>query len=225
MKFISRTLLLLFIVTNTVSTAFAIDTNIKSNSDLLTLKHQWAKANYQLVDDEQEQAFEQLLAKIGSVVNKHPKQAENWIWLGIIQSSYAGAKGGLGALSLAKEAKSSLEKALEVNEQALSGSAYTSLGALYHKVPGWPIGFGDDDKAKELLKKAVTMNPSGIDANYFYGEYLFNEKKYSKAKDFLLKAQQAPARENRPLADNFRQKEITALIVKVNKKLNKKKKV
>ncbi len=50
-------------------------------------------------------------------------------------STYAGAKGGLGALSLAKKSRAVLESALMIDDQALQGSAYTSLGALYAKVP------------------------------------------------------------------------------------------
>ena len=58
---------------------------------------------------------------------------------------------------------------------ALDGSAYTSLGTLYYKVPGFPIGFGDHKKARQLLEAALKVNPDGIDSNYFYGEYLFDE--------------------------------------------------
>ncbi|MDA1382172.1 hypothetical protein PCI56_27515 [Plesiomonas shigelloides subsp. oncorhynchi] len=54
---------------------------------------------------------------------------------------------------MVKEAKASLEKALKQNPNALDGSAYTSLGSLYYKVPGWPVGFGDDEQAERLLKK------------------------------------------------------------------------
>jgi Tfp pilus assembly protein PilF len=53
-------------------------------------------------------------------------------------------------------------------------------GALYYQVPGWPIGFGDKDKANELLKKALALNPDGIDPNYFYGDFLLKEKKRLK---------------------------------------------
>ena len=35
----------------------------------------------------------------------------------------------------------------------------SSLGVLYYKVPGWPIGFGDKDKARDLLQKALAVNP------------------------------------------------------------------
>jgi len=193
------------------------------DEELLSVQQQWAIVNYQLKDDEKEQAFTDLLARTESWVNANNTHAEAWIWQGIIQSSYAGVAGGLGALSYAKSAKASLEKALSINESALDGSAYTSLGVLYHKVPGWPIGFGDDDLAKDNLEKALVLNPTGIDPNYFYGEFMFNEKHYQVAQDHLLLAQQAPARLNRTFADQERQKEISTLLAKVNKKLAKKK--
>jgi hypothetical protein len=34
-------------------------------------------------------------------------------------------------------------------------------------VPGWPIAYGDTNKADALLKKALVINPNTIDANYF----------------------------------------------------------
>jgi hypothetical protein len=97
-------------------------------------------------------------------------------------SSYAGAKGGLGALSLAKASKVSLERALTLDDQALQASAYNSLGALYHKVSGWPLAFGSDKKARSYLFSAIKINPTGIDPNHFYGEYLF-DKKINKLKN------------------------------------------
>ncbi|MGQ8364569.1 tetratricopeptide repeat protein [Glaciecola sp. 1036] len=196
---------------------------VSFDDELLTIQHQWAKVNYTLQDDAQEQAFEKLLAQASSFVANYPNKSEPLIWQGIIQSSYAGAKGGLGALSLAKAARDSLEKALKLDEKALDGSAYTSLGTLYHKVPGWPLGFGDDDEAKEMLEKAIALNPDGIDPNYFYGEYLFDEKQYDKALKHLTNALAAPDRATRPLADKYRREEIQQLLVKVNQKLNKSK--
>jgi len=113
--------------------------------------------------------------------------------------------------------KADFEKALSINPEALKGSAYTSLGTLYAKVPGWPLGFGDDDKAKEMLQKAVAINPTGIDANYFYASYLADEGETAEAEKYLLKAQQAPARPERPVADKGRQKEIAELLAKLKK--------
>jgi tetratricopeptide (TPR) repeat protein len=100
------------------------------------------------------------------------------------------------------------------------GSAYTSLGVLYYKVPGWPLSFGNNKKALNDLKKGLELNPDGIDSNYFYAEYLYEEEDdYQKAKTYLLKAQNAPARATRPLADQGRQKEINQLMQKIENKL------
>jgi tetratricopeptide (TPR) repeat protein len=134
------------------------------------------------------------------------------IWEGIIVSSEAGARGGLGALSLAKQARKLLEESLKLDEGAMNGSAYTSLGTLYAKVPRWPIGFGDKDRAEKLFRKALEINPEGIDANFFYGEYLVERHRVAEGRSHLERALAAPPRPGRELADAGRRREIQALL-------------
>ena len=189
------------------------------NADIVTLQQGWAEVNYQLQEKAQLSAFEKLIDEADLLTQQNPQSAPAWIWSGIIKSTYAGAKGGLGALEFAKAAKADLEQAMKLDAEAMRGSAYTSLGVLYFNVPGWPIGFGDDEKAEELLLKALAINPDGIDSNYFYGDFLLNEKRYQDAEKYLLKAQNAPKRPDRPLADAGRQKEIALSLSKVQKKL------
>ena len=188
-------------------------------TDIKPLQQRWAEINYQLDEDKREHAFAQLLQQADQVVSNNTDKAEAYIWRGIITSSYAGAKGGLGALDLTKKSKADLEQALNLKPDALQGSAYTSLGVLYYKVPGWPIGFGSDKKARQLLSKALEINPQGIDPNYFYAEFLTEERDYQSAMRYLEVAKQAPAREDRPLADLGRKQEIAALEQKLKKKL------
>ncbi|MCF6436881.1 tetratricopeptide repeat protein [Pseudoalteromonas sp. MMG022] len=189
------------------------------NHQLAMVQKSWASVNYELQDDAQEKAFEALLKDCQALVAEYPKKAQSHIWYGIVQSSYAGVKGGLGALGLAKAAKSELEAAIAIDESALGGSALTSLGTLYSKVPGWPIGFGSDKKAEKLFHRALKINPSGLDINYFYAEFLYHEKNYKKALKHLQLAKQASAREGREKADFYRQQEVDMLIAKVEKKL------
>ncbi len=191
-----------------------------SNSLVSQLQHDWAVANYQLTGDEQEKAFEALIARADEAAASQPRSADVLIWNGIIKSSYAGAKGGMGALSLAKAARKSLEAAMKVDDLALDGSAYASLGTLYFKVPGWPVGFGSDKKAVQLLTKALEINPDGIDSNYFYADYLLHKKEYEQAERYLLKAQQAKPRPDRPVADEGRQQEILAALSLTRDKLH-----
>ncbi|WP_333796554.1 hypothetical protein [Rheinheimera sp.] len=188
-------------------------------SDIAPLQQRWADINYQLDEDKREQAFTELVGTADQVVAANADKAEAYIWRGIIKSSLAGAKGGLGALGVAEESKVDFEKALALDANALQGSAYTSLGVLYFKVPGWPIGFGSDKKAAELLTKALTINPQGIDPNYFYAELLADKRDYSTAMRYLEQAKQAPKRPGRESADAGRQQEIAMLMAKVAKKL------
>ena len=157
--------------------------------------------------------------KRGQRRRRRAAAAELRIWHGIVLSTWAGAKGGLGALDLVKQAKAELEQAIKLDAKALDGSAYTSLGSLYYQVPGWPIGFGDDEKAEAMLKKALTLNPNGIDPNYFYGDFLLRKKRYSEAKTVLEKALAAADRPGRALADGGRRAETRELLKAVQEKL------
>jgi tetratricopeptide (TPR) repeat protein len=190
------------------------------DAELLAIQQAWAKANYETPAGEaRAQAFQSLEKRAEGFAKQHPGRAEALIWEGIVESSYAGAKGGLGALGLAKEARASLEAALKLDPGALDGSAYTSLGTLYAKVPGFPVGFGDEDKARKLLTRALEINPNGIDPNYFYAEFLFGQGEYDLALRHLERAAKAPPRPGRELADRGRQAEIAALTAKVKAKL------
>lgn len=174
------------------------------------LQHQWAIVKYQTAENERERAFEQLAKQAGDAEQQYPGNAEVIVWEAIILSTYAGEKGGLGALGLVKQAKQLLERAEALQPEVLDGSVYTSLGSLYYQVPGWPIGFGDDDKAEQYLKKALALNPDGIDANYFYGDFLLEQGHYRKATEHLKKALSAPTRPGREVADAGRRVEISA---------------
>ena len=181
------------------------------------LQHDWEVARYQMPSAEREKRFEVLTAKARKVSESFPGRAEPLVWEGIIVSTYAGEKGGLGALGLAKQAKALYESAIQIDGNALDGSAYNSLGVLYYKVPGWPIGFGDKAKAKELLQKALAINPKGIDPNFFYAEYLLETKRPEEAVTYLERALQAPARPGRQIADTGRREEVRQLLDKARK--------
>ncbi len=187
-------------------------------ADVAALQAGWDQAMYLTDDSHREQALEHLAEQARVAAAAHPDDAALLIWEGIILSSYAGEKGGLGALGLVKEARASLEKAIAEDPNALDGSAYTTLGSLYYKVPGWPLGFGSDKKARQNLEAGLRIDPHGIDSNYFMGEFLFEQGDYEGARRHLVAALHAPARQGRAAADEGRRREARALLERADRK-------
>ncbi len=219
---LSFTLLSITTISSSLVFADGITTSKNQNPQQVVnqLMKQWAIINYQTDKKQQEKAFKTLVEQAHEYSEKLENSAEIKIWNGIILSTYAGAKGGLGALKYVKKAKKSLETALKLNPSALNGSAYTSLGSLYYQVPGWPIGFGSDKKAEMFLQQALSINPDGIDPNYFYADFLFEDGKYAKALQHANNALKAADRLNRPIADKGRREELAKLVSKIEKKMS-----
>ena len=176
------------------------------------IQHEWARLYY--LDEFLNQNYKELQAlarKANRVSGEHPESAEALVWDAIVLSTLAEKKGGIGALSLVKEAKLKLERAEQIDPDVLGGSIYASLGTLYSKVPGWPIGFGNDRKAEQYFKKALAINPDGLDINYFYAEFLIDQGEDELAADYLNKALNAPVLEDRPVADRGRREQAMKL--------------
>ena len=179
------------------------------------LQRDWEVIRYQTPPGEREKRLEALAAQAHKVSEGFPGRAEPLVWEGIVVSTLAGEKGGLGALGLAKQAKAVYEQAIQIDGNVLDGSAYNSLGVLYYKVPGWPLGFGDKTKARELLQKALALNPTGIDPNFFYAEYLVETRRADDAVPYLQRVLEAPPRPGRQIADSGRREEARALLAKI----------
>jgi len=188
-------------------------------SDIARLQTRWAEVKYQVPEAQREKAFAELAAEAKTLREAHAKEAPYLVWEGIIRATYAGAKGGLGALGEAKKARALFEQSISLDPTALSGSAYTSLGSLYYQVPGWPVGFGDDDKADEMLRKGLALDPDGIDANFFWGDYLLDQDRYEEAITAFERARTAPPRPGRESADAGRRTEIDAKIAETRSRM------
>ena len=186
--------------------------------DVKMMQTEWAKIKYETEESKQQSQYDALLINCNQLLENNPQQAEVLIWHAIIEASYAGSLSAINptALGYVKNAKKHLEESIEINPEALDGSAYTSLGSLYYQVPGWPLGFGDDDKAEDFLKKGLAVNPNGIDPNYFYADFLIQNNRKDEAKKYLNTAKKAKSRPGREVADRGRREEVMALIQKIN---------
>ncbi|MGB5098171.1 MAG: hypothetical protein WBN82_09720 [Porticoccaceae bacterium] len=210
-----RSLILLVTLSLMMLTAQAMaEPSLKAS--LSDLQQRWAVANYEMRGLPRVAALEALAQSAVRLTALNPNRPEVWIWSGIIQATLARAATGINSLNAATAARIDLERALDLNPTAMDGAAYTQLGALYHKTPGWPLGFGDQKKARELLLKGLQMNPDGIDSNYCYGEFLLDQGQRRQAREYLLRAQKAPPRPGQALADAGRRRDIAKLLAKIH---------
>ncbi len=198
------------------NSAFAETTPL--NASIVKLQHDWAKANYQTPEKDRETALEKLSEEAHQVTAANPGRPEPLIWEGIITSTLAKYQGIFSAGGTAKAARDLLLAAEKIDPNAMDGSALTSLGSLYYKVPR--IGsFGDHGKAREYLERALKVDPNGIDQNYFYADFLLERGEYAKALEYFKKALNAPARPGREDADAGRKADIQEGIGHAEKKL------
>ena len=184
------------------------------------LARAWAHVNYEIKDPKDEAAAARdLAARAETLGRKSPGRAEPLAWQGLALLCEADARHNFSSLQLVGRARSLLEQAARIDPNAIgAGVIYANLGSLFAELPGFPVSFGDARKARLYLDKAMTANPTGLDANYFYGDYLYRQGDPSRAIQALEKALQAPARPGRPLADSGRKWEATQLLDKIRRK-------
>jgi len=185
------------------------------SDEVKALNDGWAHITYEVKGSStQTKALDRLAKEAETLVARYPGKAEPLLWQGIIVSEQANRANIFHKLSLAKEARNIIAKAYSIDPKAANGGAAMSLGVLYYKVPGSPIGFGDDDKAQRLLKEGLALDPNGLDANYFYADFLLDQGDKTGARSYLLKALKAPHDPTRPAWDAGRRREVKALLAK-----------
>ncbi|UZW57342.1 tetratricopeptide repeat protein [Sphingobium sp. JS3065] len=184
--------------------------------EVKSINDNWARISYQMNgSSHQTTALDQLARQADQVVARYPKQAEPLLWQGIVVSEQANRANIFHKLGLATRARDILTRAYAINPRAGNGGVAMSLGVLYYKVPGSPIGFGDDARARQLLQQALALDPDGLDANYFWGDFLYDQGDTAGAKAALAKALRAPHDPDRPVWDTGRRREVQGLLKKI----------
>ncbi|MEC9483659.1 MAG: hypothetical protein UMU75_10130 [Halomonas sp.] len=185
---------------------------LAQDSELFSIRHRWENITQQMPEEARAGALESLGGELESLAGRYPDSAAVWTWLGIVQASAARAEGGMAALGLAKQARNALQQAIDLDERGSDASAYVTLGALYDKVPGWPIGFGDSDKAETMFRRALAVRPDGIDVNYYYAAFLKDEGREAEALEHARLAAEGTVREGREASDEALREQARALV-------------
>jgi tetratricopeptide (TPR) repeat protein len=190
------------------------------DADIVKLAENWAKAKYLSNSDaERKEKMVPVGEEADRLVRLYPGHVEVLIWDGIVTSERASLTWGLTALDLASRARDMLTDAEKLDAKALDAGAPTSLGVLYYRVPGFPIGWGDNEKARHLLEEAVKNAPNGRDAHYFYADFLYEQGEYQQAESVLMKALTLPRHPERPVWDEHFPHVMEGLLEKVRQKM------
>lgn len=183
--------------------------------DVKAVNDGWAHITYEVHgSSRQTKALDQLAQQANTLVARYPGKAEPLLWAGIVTSEQANRANFFHKLGLATKARDLIARAYAIDPRVAGGGAALSLGVLYHKVPGSPLAWGDDDRAVKLLKQALAIDPNGLDSNYFYGDYLLDQGDKAGARNYLQKALRAPHDASRPVWDAGRRREVHDLLAK-----------
>ncbi len=192
----------------------------QSRADFDDLGRAWAHVNYEIKDPHAEAAAARdLAAQAEAMAKKNPGRAEPLAWQALALLCEADARHNFSSLQLVGHAHTLLERAAALDPNALGpGVIYANLGSLYAELPGFPVSFGDARKARAYLDKALAASPTGLDSNYFHGDFLYREGQPADAIQALEKALQAPSRPGHALADRGRKWEAGQLLGKIRRK-------
>lgn len=180
--------------------------------ELFSLKNRWEHTVTELPANQRESTLKALASEAEQLADQYSDEADVLVWQGIILASYARERGGLGALGTAGDARDVLEQAIEIDPQGLNGSAYVTLGALYDRAPGRPLGFGNSDTAERMFQRALEIRPDGIDVNYYYAAFLKEEGNEQAAREHAQRAVSGTARDNRQVSDEALRRDAETML-------------
>ncbi|MEE9413053.1 MAG: hypothetical protein V3V22_08380 [Methylococcales bacterium] len=181
------------------------------------LEKNWAKVRYQTSKEQRMEAFESMLISLKQAPEQCLVTAEYLIIKAMIRGSMIKLNSSsFSTLKKIDKIKKILGQALNKNPAAIGGLGWTLLGLLYDKSPGWPLSIGDNNKAEDAYKKGLEINPDGIDANFYYGDFLRRRDLPLQAKRYLLKAKQAKQRTGHEIAYQGRLKDVERSLGKLS---------
>jgi tetratricopeptide (TPR) repeat protein len=189
--------------------SYASTVDLEIHDAVQLIKDEWAHIFYELPADMQPYELAALLPRAEALVRRYPYAAEPLLMEALVLCALAGAEGGFAALGKVRQARDLIERAISIEPLAMQGSGYVMLGNLYYRLPGWPLSFGDDDRARRYLETALKYFPDTLDTNYFYGEFLLEQGDFTRALTYLEKAEMAPVRSDSRLSDLQLKKELT----------------
>lgn len=135
------------------------------------------------------QLFENCVAVADRALALNKNDVRGLFWKAAAMGKMAEDSGIVNALRMIRPMENLLLKVVTLDEQYENAGAHRALGRIYHKLPGFPVSFGSNQKALMHLKRAHELFPRDVITRAFYAELLYDEGRKDEARkhaDFVL---------------------------------------
>ena len=152
---------------------------------------EFMQAQLELDKDRRVQLFENCIAIADQALVLNANDVRGLFWKAAAMGKMAEDSGVLSALRMLRPMEKMLLQVVVLDERYENAGAHRALGRMYHKLPGFPISFGSNQKALMHLKRAHALFPEDIITRAFYAEVLYDEGRIDEARkhaDFVLAA-------------------------------------
>ena len=150
---------------------------------------EFMQAQLELDKNRRIRLFESSVAIADQALALNANDVKGLFWKAAAMGKMAEDSGILNALRMIRPMEKMLLKVVALDERYENAGAHRALGRMYHKLPGFPISFGSNQKALMHLKRAHALFPEDVITRAFYAEVLYDEGKKEEARkhaDFVL---------------------------------------
>lgn len=150
---------------------------------------EFMRAQLELDKNRRIQRFENCIAIADQALVLNANDVRSLFWKAVAMGKMAEDSGILHALRMMQPMEKMLLKVVTLDERYENAGAHRALGRMYHKLPGFPISFGSNQKALMHLKRAHDLFPQDVITRAFYAEVLYDEGREKEARrhaDFVL---------------------------------------
>lgn len=128
------------------------------------------------------QLFENCVAIADQALALNANDVSGLFWKAAAMGKIAEDTGVLNALRMLRPMEQMLLKVVALDEKYENAGGHRALGRMYHKLPGFPISFGSNQKALTHLKWAHELFPEDIITRAFYADILYDEGRKEEAR-------------------------------------------
>lgn len=152
---------------------------------------EFMRAQLELDKKRRIQLFENCINVADQALALNEREVRGLFWKAAAMGKVAEDSGVLNALRLLRPMEKMLLNVVALDEKYENAGGHRALGRMYHKLPGFPISFGSNQKALKHLKRAHDLFPQDVITRAFYADLLLDEGKIDEARkhaDFVLAA-------------------------------------